>query len=358
MSNFIVPNTFVPGTKAKAQEVNENFSAVQEELNSKAEKGGNISQQFLIASATENNHAVTKAQVDNLIQESADETKEELFKEVKPPLSIDSAYIDENGESFIINGESNILSFNVDDGTSYKPIIAVSAQGDSKIVITDLESIDVSSYTDGTYNVFANEESAYLLNNTILSQKIKPLNPSLNCIFENISKLPITFEKYNGTGWESFEDIFLGSIVVSSGVISKLNNVSFNNKWSKMPASELSTANSVKPAVIIENYRNGNSWYRIWSDGWCEQGGVSSVKAINADSGDNIYIQLLKQYADTSYSISLCEQQSGGRGSACVGFNGYTVNQINIGLQNFNTGAKANCWCIWSTRGYLPKGEY
>ena len=27
MSNFIVPNTFIPGTKAKAQEVNENFKS-------------------------------------------------------------------------------------------------------------------------------------------------------------------------------------------------------------------------------------------------------------------------------------------------------------------------------------------
>lgn len=25
---------------------------------------------------------------------------------------------------------------------------------------------------------------------------------------------------------------------------------------------------------IVERYQNGNSWYRIWSDGWCEQGSI------------------------------------------------------------------------------------
>lgn len=32
MGKFIVPNIFIAGTKAKAQEVNENFASIQEEL--------------------------------------------------------------------------------------------------------------------------------------------------------------------------------------------------------------------------------------------------------------------------------------------------------------------------------------
>ncbi len=67
MSNFIVPNTFVPGTKAKAQEVNENFASVQEELNKKAEKEGNSSQACSVANATENNHAVNKSQFETVL---------------------------------------------------------------------------------------------------------------------------------------------------------------------------------------------------------------------------------------------------------------------------------------------------
>lgn len=36
MSKFVVPNIFVAGTKAKAQEVNENFASIQDELEKKS----------------------------------------------------------------------------------------------------------------------------------------------------------------------------------------------------------------------------------------------------------------------------------------------------------------------------------
>ena len=70
MSNFIVPNTFVPGTKARAQDVNENFVAVQDELNLKAEKNGDETQTFYVANATHDNEAVNKAQLNSAINES------------------------------------------------------------------------------------------------------------------------------------------------------------------------------------------------------------------------------------------------------------------------------------------------
>ena len=38
-------------------------------------------------------------------------------------------------------------------------------------------------------------------------------------------------------------------------------------------ATTTSTASSAIPAVIVQNYKNGSSWYRVWSDGWIEQGG-------------------------------------------------------------------------------------
>lgn len=29
-------------------------------------------------------------------------------------------------------------------------------------------------------------------------------------------------------------------------------------------------------ATVVETYRSGSSWYRVWSDGFIEQGGISS----------------------------------------------------------------------------------
>ena len=48
-------------------------------------------------------------------------------------------------------------------------------------------------------------------------------------------------------------------------------------------------------AYVTETYKNGTSWYRVWSDGWCEQGGYNS----NASAT----INLLKQYTDTNYIV-------------------------------------------------------
>ena len=53
--------------------------------------------------------------------------------------------------------------------------------------------------------------------------------------------------------------------------------------------------------VIVETYANGTSWYRVWSDGWKEQGGLSS----NIGVDQTVTITLLKAFKNTNYSI-LC----------------------------------------------------
>ena len=54
---------------------------------------------------------------------------------------------------------------------------------------------------------------------------------------------------------------------------------------------------------IIDTYKSkdGNSWYRLWSDGWIEQGGFKQF--VNEQS-----ITLLKAYQDTTYTITLGQQ--------------------------------------------------
>ena len=50
---------------------------------------------------------------------------------------------------------------------------------------------------------------------------------------------------------------------------------------------------------VIETYVNGFSWYRIWSDNWCEQGGDIA--------NDDVTITLLKPFANTNYTcICVC----------------------------------------------------
>ena len=54
---------------------------------------------------------------------------------------------------------------------------------------------------------------------------------------------------------------------------------------------------------IVETYVNGTSWYRVWSDGWCEQGGA----CLMSGATQNAYwvVSLLKNYINTEYSIQI-----------------------------------------------------
>lgn len=52
--------------------------------------------------------------------------------------------------------------------------------------------------------------------------------------------------------------------------------------------------------VITETFKSGYSWYRIYDDGWVEQGGITTPSSTATKS-----IILLKEFADTSYTVLL-----------------------------------------------------
>ena len=67
-----------------------------------------------------------------------------------------------------------------------------------------------------------------------------------------------------------------------------------SNKPDLSAKANIDLSNCTKP-YITETYVNGTSWYRVYSDGWCEQGGVSAKNLKT--------IQLLKAYANTDYIV-------------------------------------------------------
>jgi len=64
-------------------------------------------------------------------------------------------------------------------------------------------------------------------------------------------------------------------------------------------ATTTSTARRDKIAVIIENYKSGASWYRVWSDGWKEQGGT-----LGAVAGGTITTYPFS-FVDTNYCLQV-----------------------------------------------------
>ena len=76
-------------------------------------------------------------------------------------------------------------------------------------------------------------------------------------------------------------------------------NFSFPKCTAKATTSSSATSNRV--AVVTQNYVNGTSWYRVWSDGWIEQGGQSSTQNINSTNS----VAFSKSFANTNYHLSI-----------------------------------------------------
>ena len=77
------------------------------------------------------------------------------------------------------------------------------------------------------------------------------------------------------------------------------------NHWTTSKATTSSTASKARPAVVIQNYVSGYNWYRVWSDGWIEQGGRVYVQVgAGTQTELNTVISFLKSFSNTNYSVS------------------------------------------------------
>ena len=112
-------------------------------------------------------------------------------------------------------------------------------------------------------------------------------------------------------------------------------------------ATTTSTASNAIPAVIVENYVNGTSWYRVYSDGWCEQGDSY------ASTTSNSSIALLKNYVDTNYSVFImrCTTSSS---STTTGGDWWTRTKTTSSFTPYTNQLSSPPYrCCWYTCGYI-----
>lgn len=157
MANFKTPYTFVAGTKAKAEEVNENFSAIKDELNKKQDltNDGYIT----IKDAISDNQPVSKSQLDTTKTEINNIIKEKIEnKELKRGFVINSCNIDSEGNADLLDIEDNTkIVFKIDNGSNYKPLKCTYADG-TPFERTSVPDLNIANLSDGIYNLFIDEE--------------------------------------------------------------------------------------------------------------------------------------------------------------------------------------------------------
>lgn len=108
---------------------------------------------------------------------------------------------------------------------------------------------------------------------------------------------------------------------------------------------------SNRPITITEAYANGTSWYRVYSDGWCEQGGMIAIT--NPGQEELYSVTFLKEYANTNYTLTNCGLQRYNASNPATfsfsksvsGFSG----DFNVGKDSSAVGQGI----YWQTCGYI-----
>jgi hypothetical protein len=102
---------------------------------------------------------------------------------------------------------------------------------------------------------------------------------------------------------------------------------------------------------LIDSYTQGANWYRLYSDGWLEQGGRGALNEIASTT-----ITLLKQYKDVNYSVSAVSITTSTAGDTEAGLQCTPVsnNQIRLSAHYLNPN---NQTASWMTFGYTNMAE-
>lgn len=118
-----------------------------------------------------------------------------------------------------------------------------------------------------------------------------------------------------------------------------LNSELFNNK-ADVDLTNCTTLATVH--CVVETYVNGTSWYRIYDDGWCEQGGNIYI------GSDGATVSLLKNYINTNYNVQCTGRDKYSevlyvKSKSTTSFTMYTGDD-----STFNAS-----WIDWYAKGYI-----
>jgi hypothetical protein len=98
-------------------------------------------------------------------------------------------------------------------------------------------------------------------------------------------------------------------------------------------------------AVEVETYSNGTSWYRVYADGWCEQGGIMN----GIDTGTSL--TLIKPYKDTNYGGFV--QQAVGTHATSYQCGEVSFVVVTNEKATLHTGVRAGVDVRWFAYGYI-----
>ena len=193
------------------------------------------------------------------------------------------------------------IQFQVDNDVTYGKLEATSASGEHFALSSILSD---SLAGNGTYFYFIKKGEAYTTkfkDIAIYRQPTAPTDLQDNIIWLDTSKEKLVCKKYNANDaiWESFDYVPLGKVVIANiGTASATATVTtfiFNwNGYNVNMGGCIDIAITEQPRVVVKTYSSGTNWYRIYNDGWVEQGGRGASA--------NNWVTLFVAMKNTNYS--------------------------------------------------------
>lgn len=112
--------------------------------------------------------------------------------------------------------------------------------------------------------------------------------------------------------------------------------------------ADVDLTNCTKPH-IVETYVNGSSWYRVYSDGWCEQGGELSASTTT--------VNYLKIFNNTNYTFVVSARVNGTNNEqtfhSIVMSKGASSITLKIGQYGTAATTSSNYTHCWQASGYI-----
>ena len=321
-----IPYTFIPGTKAMANQVNENFLAVKSSFDenedlleeaqadilrldsNKADIQGSITTQFDVADATNNYNAVNLQTYKRLSANTIDIIQGyQLSKFDDHTIAIQSGSCYNSDRTKIITSTSG------------------------------LQATQSNLNPDGKYYVYITND-----------------NDTIEGVISLSNSAPGGYTTYRQIGYFNTD---------GDGYINDIYGYGID--------FDIPTQNSVvisKSFVITEPEETGDpttlSWYRVYSDGWCEQGGIFEKGYQGGWWYRDSEFNLLKRFNNNCYLVlGNAGRNTNPRNEASWGSVGWVAkNKTTTTFQGEafrgDTGNISYNRLYWYACGYLAEGEY
>lgn len=179
---------------------------------------------------------------------------------------------------------------------------------------------ELITYTGGTANATYNV--TYHPNDIVSDFNISVSQVKYTFEVDNLSDVSITDTSF-GVAYVRNENRFYVHVANTDWTPVKGCRISFHYNSDtngtvgtlnpKLPFRAVDYNEFVTASYIVQNYVSGTSWYRVWSDGWIEQGGRVSL-----GNGAKTTISLLKQLSNTNYGALATGSHSSSTGACFI----------------------------------------